>query len=162
MEHLRRIAFVAASIAWVGPLAADELPREGRYDVTTCWSGVTSELNHSKDHSGASYEMTGTVMSNPPGGLFDRSSFRCLGMSTALGGKRSNTTLCEAVDPDGDRRLTLLTLVDGRTIRENLAGTGKYDGMVASGEVQPIGRFPAAKPGTFQSCNRQTGTYKLK
>jgi hypothetical protein len=25
-----------------------------------------------------------------------------------------------------------------------------------------LGQFPTIKPGTFQGCNRATGTYKLK
>jgi hypothetical protein len=34
--------------------------------------------------------------------------------------------------------------------------------MVASGMVEALGPFPAIKPGTFQGCNHQSGTYKLK
>jgi len=28
--------------------------------------------------------------------------------------------------------------------------------------AQGLGPFPMIKPGTFQGCNHQTGTYKLK
>ena len=42
------------------------------------------------------------------------------------------------------------------------AGTGKYEGLVRTASVQTLGPFPAIKPGTFQNCNRQTETYKLK
>lgn len=143
--------------------SAAPLPKEGRYDITTCWSGVANELSHSKEYSASTYEMTGTALSNPPGGLFHNSAFRCVGMSTALAGKRSNTTLCESIDPDGDRRLSYFSLgTDGKTMRENVTGTGKYEGMVAIGEVQQFGRFPVIKPGTFQGCNQQSGTYQLK
>jgi len=80
-----------------------------------------------------------------------------------LNGRPSGIAVCESVDPDGDRRLTYFSLgSDGKTTRENVAGTGKYEGMVASGTVQPLGQFPAIKAGTFQNCNLQTGTYKLK
>jgi hypothetical protein len=34
--------------------------------------------------------------------------------------------------------------------------------MVRTTAVQLMGPFPVIKPGTFQNCNRQTGTYKLK
>lgn len=30
------------------------------------------------------------------------------------------------------------------------------------GTTAPAGPFPTIKPGTFQNCNRQTGTYKMK
>ena len=44
----------------------------------------------------------------------------------------------------------------------NVVGTGKYEGMVASGTVRPLGPFPVIKAGTFQDCNHQSGTYELK
>jgi hypothetical protein len=163
MHRNLSLSFAAAIAAFSAiPGAAGPLPKEGRYDVTTCWSGVSIELKHSKDYGGTTYEMMGTVLSNPPGGAFDKDSFRCIGMSMSLGGKRSNTTLCEAVDLEGDKRVRLLTLVDGKTRAEHLNGTGKYEGIVISGEVEQFGRFPTAKPGTFQGCNRQTGTYGFK
>jgi hypothetical protein len=34
--------------------------------------------------------------------------------------------------------------------------------MQMSGTFAALGPFPLIKPGTFQTCNRQTGTYKLK
>ena len=46
--------------------------------------------------------------------------------------------------------------------REFVVGTGKYEGMVTDGTVEPLGPFPVIKAGTFQDCNYQTGTYKLK
>jgi hypothetical protein len=71
--------------------------------------------------------------------------------------------VCEGIDPDGDKRLSYFSIAaDGTVIRENVVGTGKYDGMVASGKVMPLGPFPEIKAGTFQGCNHQTGTYKLK
>jgi hypothetical protein len=159
LNRLAEITLIALAFA----ASAAPLPKEGRYDVTTCWSGEANELSYSKEHSASIYEMTGTVLSNPPGGLFHNSAFRCVGMSTALAGKRSNTTLCESIDPDGDRRLSYFFLGnDGKTMRENVTGTGKYEGMVATGDVQQFGRFPVIKPGTFQGCNQQSGTYQLK
>ena len=67
-----------------------------------------------------------------------------------------------AIDRDGDKRLAFFTISDGKFVRENVTGTGKYEGMIAEGTVQPLGPFPTIKAGTFQNCNRQTGTYKLK
>jgi hypothetical protein len=51
---------------------------------------------------------------------------------------------------------------DGTLRREAIAGTGKYEGLVSSGLVTPLGSFPVIKAGTYQACNHQTGTYKLK
>ncbi|WP_156944783.1 hypothetical protein [Bradyrhizobium sp. Ec3.3] len=107
--------------------------------------------------------MTGVVRSTIPGGMFDRHTFRCVGMNASLDGKATGTTVCEAIDEDGDKRLSYFSLgSDGKVARENVVGTGKYEGMVARGAVLPLGPFPVIKAGTFQDCNHQSGTYKLK
>jgi len=142
---------------------ATELPNEGSYDYTSCWSGVSNTIAFSKTHTASSYEMTGSILSNPPGGIFDKNSFRCVGMNASLDGKFTGATVCEAIDVDGDKRLSKFLLAsDGSLTREVVTGTGKYEGMTISGTVHPLGPFPVAKAGTFQDCNHQTGTYKLK
>ena len=95
--------------------------------------------------------------------MFDKETFRCVGMNASLGGKNTGSTVCEAIDADGNKRLTYFSLgADGKTTRQFIAGTGKYEGMVTTGTVEPLGPFPVIKAGTFQDCNHQTGTYKLK
>jgi hypothetical protein len=163
----RRIGFISAAAlvaaAAAGSAAAADLPKEGNYDLTSCWSGVSTLVAFSNTHSASSYEMTGTNRSNPPGGMFDKNSFRCVGMNASLGGKNTGSTVCEAIDLDGDRRLSYFSLTaDGTVTREQIAGTGKYEGMVTSTKVTPLGPFPVIKAGTFQNCNQQKGTYKLK
>jgi hypothetical protein len=154
-------AFVVASA--VSSVLAAELPKEGSYDFTSCWSGVSNTIAFSNTHSAFSYELTGMSQSHPPGGFADNSAFRCVGVTHALGGRNGGTAVCEAVDPQGDKRLTYFSFDGDKTVREAVAGTGKYDGMVMTGSaVKPLGPFPTIKPGTFQSCNRQTGNYKLK
>jgi hypothetical protein len=158
---IRAIALAGATAA--GSAVAADLPKEGKYDVTACWSGVSTVISFSKTHSAFSYEMTGTNRSNPPGGIFDKSAFRCVGMNAQLGDRAVGNTVCESVDPDGHKRLAYFSVAsDGKVIRENVVGTGKYEGMVADGSVQPLGPFPTIKAGTFQNCNYQKGTYKLK
>jgi hypothetical protein len=145
------------------PAFSAGLPKEGGYDYTACWSGVSNQIAFSTTHNASSYEMTGTIRSNPPGGAFDNNSFRCVGMNDSFSGKTTGRTVCEAIDGDGDKRLNAFsTTSDGKVTREFVAGTGKYEGMVTSGTVESLGPFPVAKAGTFQACNHQTGTYKLK
>src|SRR5262245_45912565 len=92
-------------LASVGiPLAAD-LPKEGSYDITSCWSGASNVIAFSKTHTASSFELTGTARSNPPGGAFDMTTFRCVGMSSSIEGKSTGTNLCEAIDKDGDKIL---------------------------------------------------------
>ena len=146
-----------------GSAVAQTLPKEGRYDFTACLSGVVNAVAFSKTQFGYSYEATGTARSNPSGGMMDDTTVRCVGMNTSLGGKNTQNTLCETIDRDGDKQLALVLLAsDGRITRDVIAGTGKFEGLQMSGSMVPVGIFPTIKPGTFQNCNHQTGTYKMK
>lgn len=154
---------VLAAFTVADSAVAQTLAKEGSYDFTACLSGTATAVAFSKSHFGYSYEAMGTARSNPPGGMMDNSTFRCVGMNASLGGKNSQNTLCEAVDRDGDKQLAYLALgSDGRITREVLSGTGKFEGMQMSGIMVLLGTFPTIKPGTFQNCNHQTGTYKMK
>ena len=160
---MHRYALALLIVASPFSAFAAELPKEGSYDFNSCWSGVNNTITFSKTHTASSYEMTGTTRSNPPGGMFDKSTFRCVGINASLDGKVTASNVCETIDVDGDKRLTYFSTGDGKVTRTFVAGTGKYEGMVnTTGTVEPLGPFPAIKAGTFQDCNHQTGTYKLK
>jgi hypothetical protein len=38
-----------------------DLPKEGKYDVTSCWSGTANSIDFSKTYSAANYELTGAT-----------------------------------------------------------------------------------------------------
>ena len=158
--------YVLASLIVASPFSAFavELPKEGSYDYTTCGSGVTSAIDFSKAHNGLSFEETGTIRSNSPGGLFDKSTYRCVGLYTSFDGKNAAYSLCEAIDPDGDKRLSFYSPgSDGKTTRTQVEGTGKYEGIVMNlNSFENLGPFPHIKDGTYQICSHQTGTYKVK
>lgn len=152
---------VAATSSGVG-LAAD-LPKEGNYDITACPSGVSNEITFSKDHRVFTVEQWGSTLSNPPGGMLDKGVFHCLGLTTSFAGKVMYNNYCELVFADGDKILASFSPgPDGTSIRDTVAGTGKYEGLLLSGKVMPLGPYPVVKAGTFQNCNHQTGTFKLK
>lgn len=159
--QLGRAGLVAA-LGITSAATAQTFPKEGNYDFNSCWSGASNIIAFSQTHTAFSFEMTGTVQSNPPGGIFDKSTFRCVGMNSVFNGILTGTSVCEAIDAQGDKSLTHFALEGQRAARTTITGTGKYDGMVSSGTTMPLGPFPVIKPGTFQNCNRQTGTYKLK
>jgi len=156
--------YVLALLIVASPFSAFavEPPKEGSYDFNSCWSGVNNTITFSKTHTASSFEMTGTTRSNPPGGMFDKSTFRCVGINALFDGKVTASNVCETIDEDGDKRLLSFSTVDGKITRNNVAGTGKYEGIVTAGTVENLGPFPSIKDGTFQNCNHQTGTYKLK
>ena len=160
--HVTVGCFAVLLLVGVGGALAADLPKQGSYDVTTCWSGVSSTIAFSKTHTASSYELTGITRSNPPGGAFDMTATRCVGIGSSIEGKNTGMALCEAIDKEGDKYLTRTTSEGTKTVFEALAGTGKYEGMVRTGTVESVGQFPTIKPGTFQGCNRGTGAYKLK
>jgi len=154
-QRLKFICLVALiGIGSASSAFAAGLPKEGSYDFTSCWSGNSNTISFSKTYTAFSFEQTGSNRSNTPGGMFDKETFRCVGMNASLGGKNSGSAVCEAIDADGDKRLTNFSIgSDGKVTREFVVGTGKYEGMVTSGTVEPLGPFPVIKDGTFQNCN---------
>ena len=157
--------YVLALLIVASPFSAfaAELPKEGSYDYNSCWSGVANTITFSKTLSAASWELTGTNRSNPPGGFSDKTTFRSVGITASFNGKVTVTNVAEVIDADGDKRLVHITNVDGKdTSYTVVAGTGKYEGLVMTGTVEQLGPFPTIKDGTFQGCNHRTGTYKLK
>lgn len=160
----KTVAFAAGVAAFIlGPqLLAADLPKEGTYDFMSCFSGTVIAMNFSKTHSADTSEIMGTIQSNPPGGIFDKVAFRCISMNYSADGKTTGTTVCEGVDRDGDKYMTHIVGDGTNSTRRVVAGTGKYDGIVASGTVQGMGPFGVLKPGTTQNCSHQKGTYKLK
>lgn len=167
MKHTTRLAkrailFGILSVA-MGSVAGQGMPKEGRFDITSCSSAASNVIAFSKTHFAYTVEVTGTTRSNPAGGMFDMSAFRCVGMTTSIEGKAPFNTVCETIDRDGDKHLSQY-FGEGRkfTGEAILAGTGKYEGMITTGDVENLGPFPTIKPGTSQNCIRQTGTYKLK
>ena len=61
------IIFTCAASAF-----AAELPKEGSYDYTSCWSGTSNAITFSNTHTGSSYEMMGSTRSTSPGGMGDK------------------------------------------------------------------------------------------
>ena len=157
------VAVVLAAAA-AGVAFAADLPKEGSYDINTCFTRNSTRIDYAKTHYAYSYEETGTSLSNPPGGLFDNDVVRCVGMSASIDGKRRGSSVCEGVAKDGARRLTYFWYdSDGKANREAVSGTAKYDGMVTTTtKIEAVGPTPEIKTGTVQLCNHQTGTSKLK
>ena len=149
--------------ASIGLACAAELPKEGGYDYTTCFTRNSTRIEYSKTHFAYSHEDNGTSVSNPAGGAFDNEAVRCVGMTASFDGKNSGGTVCMGVAKNGDMRLTRFWYDnDGKYQREEVSGTGQYDGMATTGSVKRVGETKQIKVGTTQYCNQATGTYKLK
>lgn len=152
----------AVAFAMAGTAFAADMQKAGTYDFTDCWGGTSKTVALSKKNAGFTYELSGKTLSNPPGTMFDQHSFHCIGMGTVLAGKLKQTTICEAVDPAGNKALTLFRRDGKRVTRTLLEGTGLYKNMISAGVVRRLGKTGHIQPGTSQGCDRQTGTYKMK
>lgn len=152
---------IVAALA-LGSATAQSPPKEGNYDYISCWAGTSNEIPFSKTHGAGSFEFFVNNHTTPPGGMFDKTSARCVGLAAMLDGKRSSSSYCEATDKDGDKFMLRNVQEGPKATQEGLAGTGKYEGMVRTGISEPLGAFPPPAPGKFTGCARQTGTYKLK
>ena len=51
---------------------------------------------------------------------------------------------------------------DGKLVREEVAGTGMYEGMVTTGTAKEVEPSKEIQPGVTTFCNQLTGTYKMK
>jgi hypothetical protein len=71
---------LAIALAFPSSAFAAKLPNQGSNDHTSCWSGVNNVITFSKTHTASSYEM----QAHPSGGMFDKNTFRCVGMNAAL------------------------------------------------------------------------------
>jgi hypothetical protein len=157
------VATASMTITAAGLAFAADLPKEGNYDHRVCFTRNIARIVFSDSHRAYSYEETGTVISASPGGIFDGEKVRCVGAVAVANNKRTGLSMCEGVATDGAKRLTRFHYdADGKLVREEVAGTGMYDGMVTTGTVQEVVAPKEVTPGTTTFCNQLTGTYRLK
>ncbi len=50
----------------------------------------------------------------------------------------------------------------GKLVREEIAGTGMYEGLVTTGITKEVEPPKEIQPGVTTFCNQGTGTYKMK
>ena len=146
--------YVLALLIVASPFSAfaAELPKEGSYDFNSCWSGVNNAITFSKTYAASTFEMTGTTRSNPPGGMFDKSTFRCVGLMPRLTGRSQRPTYSRQSTWTATSDLLSFSNVDGKITRTNVAGTGKYEGIVTAGTVELLGRFRPSRTEPFKTA----------
>lgn len=155
-------AFIAAGFALLALecLAGAAPSSEGTFDYTTCFTRTRTRIDYSPTRFAYSY---GVTVNEPRGGPFDGNQVVCVGMTLSFDGKLSGGSVCEGRDRDGDKRLTRFAYDDeGKLQRQEIAGTGKFDGMVTTTVYRPLGAPKEVSPGVFEYCTRNTGTYTLR
>jgi len=142
---------------------AAELPKEGSYDYKACFTRNITRIDFSDTHRAYSYNEAATAVSATPGGMFDGDTVRCVGTIAISSGKRMGISTCEGVAKNGAKRLTRFQYgADGKLVREEVAGTGMYEGMVTTGTAKEVESSKEIQPGVTTFCNQLTGTYKMK
>lgn len=161
---VRNTLAVAALLVGSQAPAAVEIPKEGRFDFNYCMGGKAAYSEVRAGLATGEFDLVASTYTNGPGKAFDRQGSRCVGVYEIVDGKYRDYGVCTQVDADGDKwimRTETGADMGGKWVA--VGGSGKYEGMTATGSYAPVGAIPpAAAPGVFNRCNRNTGTYKLR
>jgi hypothetical protein len=157
-------AVAAVTLLRVNADGADQkvkMPKEGAVEYDFCFAGPGVIPVATKEFTGLTYTIAAEIRTTPPGGPFDQQSSRCWGVWKNVGGKVESTGFCEVVDQDGDKWYS-----DTHGNTEGTAGTfsvpygtGKYAGMVMSGEWREL-PYPMTAD-IIHGCPPAKATYKL-
>lgn len=155
-------ALLAAGNAIAGKV---NIPKEGNYEFDLCPIGRGKIFSEGDKLFFLQYDLDAVLRSTPAGRAFDRMGARCLGIYSNLSGRQQAAGMCELTDLDGDKWwMDYRGNPDGKSGTYTSAhGTGKYDGMTLRGEYRIDSDWGSiSKEVSFQGCNPNKGTYKLK
>ncbi len=139
------------------------LAKEGTFEFDFCLVGETRVMTGGDKVYVSHYTNTANLHTDPPGRPFDRMASLCFGTFASLNGKPQDFGVCELTDADGDKWwMEYHGTADGAGGTYTAAhGTGKYDGITIKGQYI-LDFWPAAAKDTFQACNHNKGSWKLK
>ena len=108
MNRLLKIGPIGTlcAVALANLAVAADLPKEGKYDYTTCFTRTVTYVEYSPTQTAWSYRELGRSVSDPLGGMFEGDEVQCLGMTASLDGKRNGSTACVGIAKDGAKRFT--------------------------------------------------------
>ena len=134
---------------------------EETYDITSCWSGTVTLVSASKELTVYSIELRGISRSNQEAGAFDNNSVHCVGVGQIVAGSSTRSGYCKYMDTDGDFVVGQYERGDVEGKWEFLQGTGKWKGIKGGGTNRDVAKGKPITPGTFQTCQKATGTFTL-
>lgn len=151
---------VALSLLPVGQAFADTA-REGQYRHQACYVGPQQVLSLSKDQLGGSYWVNGASLAEKED-FFGNLVASCVGSWSVINGDFGDSGVCEYTDSAGDKFFGVYSRrnADLGTWRTT-GGTGKYAGMVMSGQYKPMPQL-AQPAGQFVGCSVQWGAWKVR
>jgi hypothetical protein len=137
---------------------------EGKYDMTSCYSGPAHVIQQGDGIIAGSYDAT-AMMPGQEGTPFYKMSGRCLGQFTIINGDYSETGSCQFWNAAGDKIFGVYARKGDPAKAEGtwhaVQGTGKLEGMTSEGKWMPIGVLPPV-PNIASACHHEWGTYSEK
>jgi hypothetical protein len=141
------------------------MSKEGSYEFDFCPIGRGKTFSEGDKFFVMNYDLDAIVKSTPPGKAFDRMGARCFGIYVNVSDHPRESGICELTDLDGDKWWMDYkgTWDGGGGTYTAVHGTGKYDGVTLQGEYHIDNTWGSiSKEVSFQGCNHNKGTYKLK
>jgi hypothetical protein len=159
------IAGCSMLIAAPGVIAAG-LAKEGSFETIICYAGPI-KLTAVGKVWGAILDVVGTPMAKE-GELLYGTSARVVDYSTNVGKEQTDDASSLFTDSDGDQFLFMYSGrypigMPGPGTWKAVAGTGKYEGMEASGTYVHVNQpAKSARTDWYNGCDRDSGHWKLK
>jgi hypothetical protein len=141
------------------------MPKEGSYEFDFCPIGRGKTFSAGDKLFVMNYDLDAVLRTTPPGKAFDRVGARCFGIYSNINGRQQEAGICELTDLDGDKWwMDYRGNPDGAGGTYTAAfGTGKYEGMTLRGEYRIDNNWGSiSKEVSFQGCNPNKGTYRLR
>jgi hypothetical protein len=159
--HTKKVISILVIV--FGFLLTISLAQAGEYDVTQCYSGTYTLLSPSEKLAILTFDLNGIMRSNTSDKTFDNHTFHCIGMQRIYGkDQKWETGNCTVQAPDGSIQVGEFNVKNQDKTWKVLYGTGRYEGIESGGPYKTITEGKPIAPGTFQACDRSTGTFSLK
>lgn len=106
------------------------------------------------------FDMKGISWDNTGENFAGAATMHCVGVLKIAGGKKTSNGYCKLMDSEGTRDYEFAKINDDSTFTY-IGGTGKYEGITGGGKSTTLTKVKPIVKGTFQSCARGTGTWKI-
>ena len=131
------------------------------YDMTQCDSGTSNVLFASEKITIYAFEMKGITRSNTQDKTFDNATYHCVGINQIVDKNVISRGNCKFQAPDGSIHVGEFSGKNYEGTWKFLYGTGRFQGIVGGGPYKTITASKPITPGTFQKCDRVTGTFTV-
>lgn len=133
---------------------------EVQFDRSACGSATLTAVSLEKDVKTFSFDMKGISWDNKGEDFAGAATMHCVGVLKIVGGEKTSNGYCKFMDSEGTRDYEYTKINDESTFKY-IGGTGKYEGITGGGKSTTLTKVKPIVKGTYQSCARGTGTWKI-